>query len=58
MRKSGAQAPMSRVETDTYINDRYAAIEDRLSVSQCMRMFNASLFASFAQGPQRCVWRS
>lgn len=23
---------MSRVETDTYINDRYAAIEDRLSV--------------------------
>ena len=29
---------MSRVETDTYINDRYAAIEDRLSVSCCMRM--------------------
>ena len=26
------QAPMSRVELDTFINDRYAAIEDRLQV--------------------------
>lgn len=26
------QAPMSRVEPDQYINDRYQAIEDRLKV--------------------------
>ena len=26
------QAPMSRFEQDVYINDRYAAMEDRLSV--------------------------
>ena len=26
------QAPMSRLETGTYINDRYAAIEDRLAI--------------------------
>ena len=29
---SSPQAPMSRVEPDTFINDRYAAIEDRLQV--------------------------
>lgn len=27
---------MSRVETDTYINDRYAAMEDRLAVCVAM----------------------
>ncbi len=26
------QAPMSRFEQDTFINDRYASMEDRLSV--------------------------
>ena len=30
--RSPPQAPMSRVEPDTFINDRYAAIEDRLQV--------------------------
>ena len=33
------QAPMSRVELDTFINDRYAAIEDRLQV--CSSSLNA-----------------
>ena len=33
------QAPMSRVELDTFINDRYAAIEDRLQV--CSSFLNA-----------------
>ena len=26
------QAPMSRLETGTFINDRYAAMEERLSI--------------------------
>ena len=36
------QAPMSRVEPDTFINDRYAAIEDRLQV--CALLLKAASF--------------
>ena len=28
------QAPMSRFEQDTYVNDRYAAMEERLTVGR------------------------
>ena len=43
------QAPLSRVEKDLHLNDRYAAMEDRLAVSKaaqgaaaCQNLFGGS----------------
>jgi len=43
------QAPMSRVELDTFINDRYAAIEDRLQVCVSSQEPGALLLEPYLQ---------
>ncbi len=53
---NGAQAPMSRVETDTYINDRYAAIEDRLSVGCIMGLMSSCMMFYCCYGAEAGIW--
>ena len=47
-----SQAPMSRLETGTYINDRYAAMEERLGIVR--KRLNRPL--SFAEKVPSTIW--